>query len=143
MLFRSIDFAAPSGTPIRAAADGTVEVAKYSGGYGNLVVLKHWSNISTAYGHMSRFASGLRKGQKVRQGDVIGYVGSTGVSTGPHLHYEYRIHSVQHNPRSIDMPEAQPLTVAEMKQFRQSAEEMEHRFALLNPDAKPVRLAKK
>ena len=140
---KGIDFAAPSGTPVRAAADGTVEVAKYSGGYGNLVVLKHWSNISTAYGHMSRFASGLRKGQKVRQGDVIGYVGSTGVSTGPHLHYEYRIHSVQHNPRSIDMPEAQPLTVAEMKQFRLSAEEMEHRFALLNPDAKPVRLAKK
>ncbi len=140
---KGIDFAAPSGTPVKAAADGTVELAKYSGGYGNLVVIKHWSNISTAYGHMSRFASGLRKGQKVRQGDVIGYVGSTGVSTGPHLHYEFRLSNVQQNPRAIAMPEAPQLAAAEMAEFRRAAEEMEHRFVLLNPDAKPVKLAKK
>ena len=136
---KGIDFAAPSGTPVKAAADGTVELAKYSGGYGNMVVIKHWGNISTAYAHMSRFAGGLRRGQKVRQGDLIGYVGSTGVSTGPHLHYEYRINNVQQNPRAIAMPEAQPLTVAEMAQFRKAAEEMEHRFALLNPDVKLVK----
>jgi len=137
---KGVDFAAPSGTPIKASADGTVELAKYSGGYGNLIVLKHWGQYSTAYGHLSRFASGLRKGQKVSQGDVIGYVGTTGMSTGPHLHYEFRVANQQRNPMSIDTPNAQPLTVAEMTQFRKATEEMEHRFALLNPD---VKLAKK
>jgi len=137
---KGIDFAAPSGTPIKAAADGTVELAKYSGGYGNLIVLKHWAQYSTAYGHLSRFASGLKKGQKVSQGDVIGYVGTTGMSTGPHLHYEFRVANQQRNPMSIDVPNAQPLTLAEMTQFRKAAEEMERRFTLLNPD---VKLAKK
>lgn len=140
---KGIDFAAPHGTPIKAAADGTVELAKYSGGYGNMVVIKHWSNISTAYAHMSRIASGLRKGQKVRQGDVIGYVGSTGVSTGPHLHYEYRVAGVQQNPRAIAMPEAQPLAAADVAKFRMTAEEMERRFVLMNPNFKPIRVAKK
>ena len=133
---KGIDFAAPSGTPIKAAADGTVELAKYSGGYGNLIVLKHWGQYSTAYGHLSRFASGLRKGQKVSQGDVIGYVGTTGMSTGPHLHYEFRVNNAQRNPMSIDMPNAQPLTVAELQKFRSVKDEILHRFALLNPALK-------
>ena len=140
---KGIDFAAPSGTPIRAAADGTIESAKYSGGYGNLIVVKHWGQYSTAYGHMSRFASGMKKGTKVHQGDVIGYVGTTGMSTGPHLHYEFRVNNEQRNPLSIDTPNAQPLNVAEMAKFRTVAQDMAHRFALLNPDAKPVKLAQK
>ncbi len=140
---KGIDFAAPSGTPVKAAADGTIESAGYRGGYGNMVVVKHWGQYSTAYGHLSRFASGTRKGTKVRQGDVIGYVGTTGMSTGPHLHYEFRVNNVQQNPRSSDVPDAQPLTVAEMGKFRVEAEEMERRFMLLNPDAKPVKLARK
>ena len=139
---KGIDFAAPAGTPVKAAADGVVESAGRRGGYGNMIVLKHWGKISTAYAHMRGFASGVRKGHKVRQGDVIGYVGSTGVSTGPHLHYEYRISNVQQNPRSVVMPEAEPLAASEMANFRVTAEEMAHRFALLNPDAKPVKLAK-
>ncbi|MBS1188145.1 MAG: family metallopeptidase [Burkholderiaceae bacterium] len=133
---KGIDFAAPTGTPIKAAADGVVESAKYSGGYGNLIVLKHWGQYSTAYGHLSRFASSLRKGQKVSQGDIIGYVGTTGMSTGPHLHYEFRVANVQRNPMSIDMPNTQPLTTAELQKFRAVKEDMLHRFALLNPALK-------
>ncbi|MBS1170926.1 MAG: family metallopeptidase [Burkholderiaceae bacterium] len=133
---KGIDFAAPSGTPIKAAADGVVESAKYSGGYGNLIVLKHWGQYSTAYGHLSRFASSLRKGQKVSQGDIIGYVGTTGMSTGPHLHYEFRVANVQRNPMSLDMPNVQPLTTAELQKFRAIKEDMLHRFALLNPALK-------
>lgn len=140
---KGIDFAAPSGTPIKAAADGAVEFAGWKGGYGKMIVLKHWGSYSTAYGHMSRIASTMRRGIKVRQGDVIGYVGSTGVSTGPHLHYEFRIGKAQANPRAIAMPEAPPLKTAEMEKFRKAAEEMEHHFAALNPDFKPVRVANK
>lgn len=133
---KGIDFAAPSGTPIRAAADGTIDAIGYHGGYGNMIVLKHWAPYSTAYGHMSRFASGMHKGSKVHQGDVIGYVGTTGMSTGPHLHYEFRVNNVQRNPMSIDMPNAQPLTTAELQKFRAVKEDVLHRFALLNPAIK-------
>ncbi|MDR1310420.1 MAG: M23 family metallopeptidase, partial [Burkholderiaceae bacterium] len=87
---RGIDFAAPTGTPIHSAADGTVDFVGWQGGYGNLIVVKHWNAYSTAYGHMSKFAKDMKKGDKVKQGDIIGYVGSTGYSTGPHLHYEFR-----------------------------------------------------
>ena len=140
---KGIDFAAPAGTPIKAAADGTIEFAGWKGGYGKMIVLKHWGSYSTAYGHMSRIANHVRRGTKVRQGDVIGYVGSTGVSTGPHLHYEFRVGKAQVNPRSITMPESPPLKATEMAKFRKAAEEMEHRFASLNPDFKPVRVAGK
>ncbi|RJX32978.1 MAG: M23 family metallopeptidase [Oxalobacter sp.] len=140
---KGIDFAAPSGTPIKAAADGSVAFSGWKGGYGKMIVLKHWGSYSTAYGHMSRIVSSMRRGAKVRQGDIIGYVGSTGVSTGPHLHYEFRVGKAQVNPRAIVMPEAPPLRSAELEKFRKAAEEMEHRFAVLNPDFKPVKVAKK
>ena len=133
---KGIDMAAPTGTPIRAAADGVIDSMGYKGGYGNMIVLKHWAPYSTAYGHMSRFASSVRKGQKVSQGDVIGYVGTTGMSTGPHLHYEFRVNNEQRNPLSIDMPNTQPLTTAELQKFRSVKEDMLHRFALLNPAIK-------
>jgi murein DD-endopeptidase MepM/ murein hydrolase activator NlpD len=131
---KGVDMAAPTGTPIRAAGDGTVDFAGLSNGYGNMVVLKHWSNYSTAYGHMSRFASGLRKGQKVHQGDVIGYVGSTGWATGPHLHYEFRIGGTATDPMALKNLQQQPLTSGELSRFRTTAAtEMSHRFSLLNP----------
>lgn len=130
---KGIDFAAPHGTPIRASGDGVVDFVGVSGGYGNMVVLKHWSNYSTAYGHMSRFASGLRKGQKVNQGDVIGYVGSTGWSTGPHLHYEFRVANQQKDPNSMKNIASQPLNPGELTRFRMAAAEMNHRFSLLAP----------
>jgi murein DD-endopeptidase MepM/ murein hydrolase activator NlpD len=128
-----VDFAAAVGTPIRAAGDGVVEFVGGQNGYGNVVVVKHWSNYSTAYAHMSRFGAGLRKGARVAQGDVIGYVGMTGWSTGPHLHYEFRVDNKPRDPLSVDIPNAQPLTVAERHRFQTVASDMLHRFALLSP----------
>ncbi len=131
---KGIDFAAATGTPIRAAGDGVVDFAGMDkGGYGNLVVLKHWANYSTAYAHMSGFASGLKKGQKVAQGDVIGYVGSTGWSTGAHLHYEFRVGGEAKDPSKLAMIQQAPLTTAEMARFKSVSGEMLHRFALLRP----------
>ncbi|WP_136418798.1 peptidoglycan DD-metalloendopeptidase family protein [Herbaspirillum sp. ST 5-3] len=138
---KGVDFAAPSGTPIRAAGDGTVDFVGTQGGYGNVVVLKHWNSYSTAYAHMSRFAGGLKRGMKVSQGEVIGYVGSTGWATGPHLHYEFRINNQPRDPLSVDIPNAQPLAGAELQRFRSVAGEMRHRFALLNPQDENVKLA--
>jgi len=130
---KGVDYAASTGTPIRAAADGTVGFAGNSGGYGNQVVLNHWSNYSTAYAHMSRFAPGIRKGSKVSQGQVIGYVGSTGWSTGPHLHYEFRVAGQAKDPNKFKSLAQQPLTPAELSRFRMAAAEMNHRFSLLAP----------
>ena len=128
-----VDFAAATGTPIRAAGDGVVEFVGGQNGYGNVVVVKHWSNYSTAYAHMSRFGANLRKGMKVAQGDVIGYVGTTGWSTGPHLHYEFRVNNQPRDPLAMDIPNAQPLTPAERNRFQVVAADMLHRFALLRP----------
>lgn len=140
---QGVDFAAATGTPIRASGDGTVDFVGTQNGYGNIIVLKHWNNYSTAYAHMSRFASGLRKGMKVNQGDVIGYVGSTGWATGPHLHYEFRVNNQPRDPLTVDVPNAQPLASAELQRFRAVANEMSHRFALLNPQDNNVKLAAK
>ncbi|QAU35759.1 M23 family metallopeptidase [Janthinobacterium sp. 17J80-10] len=138
---KGVDFAAVTGTPIRAAADGVVHFAGVQGGYGNVVEIKHWSNYSTAYAHMSRFASGLRKGMKVSQGQLIGYVGSTGWSTGPHLHYEFRVSNEARDPLKVDMPTAQPLAGGQLQRFRGVTSDMLHRFALLNPQDQNTRLA--
>ena len=129
---KGIDFAAPTGTPIQAAADGTIQFAGWQNGYGNFIVVKHWGVYSTAYGHMSRIAPGMRKGRKVSQGDIIGYVGSTGMSTGPHLHYEFRVNNVQQNPLKLDMPNAHPLTARDMVRFKANLADMQHRFALMD-----------
>ena len=131
---KGIDFAAPTGTPIRAAGDGVVDFAGTQNGYGNVVVLKHWNNYSTAYAHMSRFASNLRKGQKVSQGDLIGYVGTTGWSTGAHLHYEFRVGGQSLDPNRLNVLAQAPLTNAEMAHFKAVAGDMVHRFALLRPE---------
>jgi murein DD-endopeptidase MepM/ murein hydrolase activator NlpD len=138
---KGIDFAAVTGTPIRAAGDGAIDFVGTQGGYGNMVVIKHWNNYSTAYAHMSRFANNLRKGAKVNQGEVIGYVGSTGWSTGPHLHYEFRVNNESRDPRSLDIPSAQPLAGAELQRFRAVASDMSHRFALLTPRSSDTKLA--
>ena len=115
---KGIDYGAPSGTPIRATGDGIVDVAGTQGGYGNFVLLKHHGAYSTAYGHLSRFAAGIRKGARVQQGQVIGYVGATGWATGPHLHYEFRINQVQHNPLSVALPTALPVPPEKLAAFR-------------------------
>jgi murein DD-endopeptidase MepM/ murein hydrolase activator NlpD len=130
---KGIDFPAPTGTPIRASGDGVVDFAGVQNGYGNFVVLKHWNNYSTAYAHMSRFAAGLKKGMKVSQGDVIGYVGTTGWSTGAHLHYEFRVGGEAKDPSTLNVQAQAPLTAAELARFRTYAADMSHRFALLQP----------
>jgi len=128
-----IDFAAPTGTPVYAAADGFIEFVGQQGAYGNFIVIKHWSSYSTAYGHLSRFASKVHKGKKVSQGETIGYVGSTGRSTGPHLHYEFRVDNQFKNPKEVEMPNIQPLTASEMEKFRMIIADMRHRFTLMSP----------
>jgi murein DD-endopeptidase MepM/ murein hydrolase activator NlpD len=101
---KGIDYAAPTGTPIWAAGDGRIQFAGRKGGYGNAVMIDHGKGISTLYGHMSRFGKSARAGRSVKQGDIIGYVGTTGASTGPHLHYEYRVKGVHKNPATIPLP---------------------------------------
>ena len=114
---KGVDYGAPTGTRIRATADGTVAVAGKHSGYGNLVVIQHKGNLSSAYGHLSAFAKGLRKGARINQGDVIGYVGSTGLATGPHLHYEFRVAGVQRNPLTVPMPQSFPIAAQYKNDF--------------------------
>ena len=106
---RGVDYAAPSGTPIKASGDGKVIFRGVKNGYGNVVILQHGGNITTLYAHMSRFVGKVRNGTRVRQGQTIGYVGATGMVTGAHLHYEYRINGVHRNPRTVALPQAAPI----------------------------------
>ncbi|MDX6748727.1 peptidoglycan DD-metalloendopeptidase family protein [Geminicoccaceae bacterium 1502E] len=116
-MHKGTDFAAPTGTPIYAAGDGVVEFAGRNKGYGNYVRIRHNETYSTAYAHMSRFAKDTRRGARVRQGEVIGYVGTTGLSTGPHLHYEVLKSGTQVNPQSVEQVVADPLKGRELKRF--------------------------
>jgi murein DD-endopeptidase MepM/ murein hydrolase activator NlpD len=112
------DYAAPVGTPVHAAGDGRVSFAGRRGGYGNAVVLAHTSSVSTLYGHMSRFARNMHMGSHVQQGEVIGYVGMSGLATGPHLHYEYLVNGVHKNPQTVQLPGAEPLRAETLQKFR-------------------------
>jgi murein DD-endopeptidase MepM/ murein hydrolase activator NlpD len=114
------DYAAPIGTPVHAAGDGRVSFAGQRGGYGDAIVLAHSSTVSTLYGHMSRFANHIRVGTHVQQGDVIGYVGMTGLATGPHLHYEYLVNGVHKNPQTVQLPGAEPLHAEALQKFLDS-----------------------
>jgi murein DD-endopeptidase MepM/ murein hydrolase activator NlpD len=113
---RGVDYAAPTGTPVQAAGDGKVIFRGVQGGYGNAVVIQHGGNITTLYGHLSRFGT-ARVGGRVRQGEVIGYVGKTGLATGPHLHYEYRVGGVHRNPRTVPLPPADPVPAGQQDDF--------------------------
>ena len=115
---KGIDYAALTGTPIRATADGVVSFAGAQGGYGNVVFLRHQSNFSTVYAHLSRFASNAKTGMRVRQGDTIGYVGSTGWATGPHLHYEFRIAEQPRDPLTVALPTAPSVGPERLAMFR-------------------------
>ena len=118
---RGVDYAAPSGTQIRAAGSGKVLFRGVQGGYGNTIVLQHGGNITTLYGHLSRFGN-ARAGARVNQGDVIGYVGSSGLATGPHLHYEYRVNGVHRNPRTVTLPPADPIPAEQQTAFQAATE---------------------
>jgi len=115
---RGVDYAAPTGTPVRAAGDGRVQFRGVKGGYGNVIELSHANGIVTVYGHLSRFARQLHTSQRVTQGQVIGYVGQSGLATGPHLHYEYRAHGIYKDPQKVKLPDAEPLPAAQLADFR-------------------------
>jgi murein DD-endopeptidase MepM/ murein hydrolase activator NlpD len=117
---KGVDYAASRGTPIKAAGDGKVIFRGTKGGYGNTIILSHGGNISTLYAHMQKFDKKAKNGSRVTQGQVIGYVGTTGLSTGPHLHYEYRKNGVHQNPRTVKLPQAKPLDPAFKTDFERS-----------------------
>lgn len=128
---KGVDYGAPSGTRVKATADGSVAFVGRQNGYGNLIVLQHQGRFETVYGHLSGFANGLRKGQRVSQGDVIGFVGMTGLATGPHLHYEFKVAGVQRNPLSIDMPVAFPIAASQKNEFNRNTQPLLARLELL------------
>ncbi|MEX0759778.1 MAG: M23 family metallopeptidase [Tistlia sp.] len=132
-MHKGTDFAAPTGTPIYAAGNGTVEVAGRNGGYGNYVRIRHSSEYKTAYAHMSKFAKGVHSGARVRQGEVIGYVGTTGRSTGPHLHYEVMVGGNQVDPASIKLPAGETLEGRDLKAFAELRQDIDRRRATIAP----------
>jgi murein DD-endopeptidase MepM/ murein hydrolase activator NlpD len=114
---KGVDYAAPRGTPIKAAGDGKVLLAGRRGGYGNTVIIQHGSTYRTLYGHMQGFAKGVQTGSNVKQGQVIGYIGTTGLSTGPHLHYEFQVNGVHVDPLGQKVAMADPISKAERARF--------------------------
>lgn len=128
-MHKGIDFAAPTGTPIFAAGDGRIEKAGRFSSYGNYVRIRHRSDLDTAYAHMSKIAPGVKPGSRVKQGQLIGYVGTTGRSTGPHLHYEVLVGGEQVNPRGVNLPIGQALAGADLKKFKRFVEKVSNQYA--------------
>lgn len=128
---KGVDYAAPVGTRVRAVGDAVVDFAGEKGGYGKVVILRHHGQYATLYAHLSRLAPGMRRGQRVGQGDTIGFVGQTGWATGPHLHYEFRIGGEARNPQAIAMPAALPVAAHELSAFRGHAAPLVARLDLL------------
>jgi murein DD-endopeptidase MepM/ murein hydrolase activator NlpD len=131
-LHKGVDYAAPTGTPIHAAGDGVITFRGRSHGYGNFIAIRNTPKYTTAYGHMSRFAKGLHVGSHVTQGEVIGYVGQTGMATGPHLHYEVRVNGRPENPLTVTMPKPEPLSAKLMIAFRAQTAPMVARIQMID-----------
>lgn len=129
---KGVDFAAPSGTAIKATSNATVDFVGKQRGYGNVVILRHRDKVKTLYAHMRGFAKNMKKGVAVTQGDVIGYVGQTGWATGPHVHYEFRVANVPKDPLSVALPTANPLSKTELAAFRSATESLRARLDVLN-----------
>ena len=138
-----VDYAAPSGTAIYAGGDGVVQVAKYNGGYGNYIKIRHNSEYSTAYGHMKSFAKGIRPGVRVKQGQVIGYVGSTGRSTGPHLHYEVVQNGRRVNPLKIKAAAGENLAGNNLTKFKQQVAELKQTYKTMFAQNEAAKMAEK
>ena len=117
---KGVDYAAPIGTPIKATGDGVVNYVGKNGGYGNTIKLKHGGAYTTLYAHLQRFAKNMRRGEKVKQGQIIGYVGTTGLSTGPHLHYEFQIHGVHRNPLTVQLPKVRVIDRKNIAEFKKT-----------------------
>jgi murein DD-endopeptidase MepM/ murein hydrolase activator NlpD len=121
---QGVDYAAPYGTPIKSVANGTITLLRREGGYGNTIMIEHGSNYSTLYGHLSKYAAGLKVGSHVQQGQLIGYVGSSGLATGPHLHFEFRINGVHQNPLTVALPNGKSITHAYRHKFRNEVKKL-------------------
>lgn len=128
---KGVDFAAPIGTKVKATSDGVISSFGRQGGYGNVIMINHQGRFTTVYGHLSRFAKGLRRGQRVAQGEVIGYVGMTGLTSGPHLHYEFKIDGQQRDPLRVALPDAKPIGDADKAAFQSVADSFVARLNLL------------
>jgi len=130
-LHQGTDFAAPKGTPVMASGSGTIEMASWNGAYGKYVRIRHNSTYKTAYAHLSRFGKKIRRGAKVQQGQIIGYVGSTGRSTGPHLHYEVLVQNKRVNSQRLKLPSGKNLAGKEMQIFENTKAQIEELRAKL------------
>jgi murein DD-endopeptidase MepM/ murein hydrolase activator NlpD len=128
---RGIDYGAPTGARVRATADGYVTFAGWKGGYGKVITLRHTNGYSTLYGHLSGFADGVRSGRRVAQGQVIGYVGQTGLATGPHLHYEFMVNGTQRNPLKLALPPGPPITADLRPAFEEASRPLLARLEML------------
>lgn len=126
---QGVDYAAPAGTPVRAAGEGKIVFRGMRGGYGNAVVIQHGATYSTLYAHLSQFARGLGIGSRVAQDQVIGFVGASGLATAPHLHYEVLVEGVHRNPRTVDLPDAAPIAAAERAGFAAEAQRLLRQLA--------------
>ncbi len=118
---RGVDYGAPRGTPVMSTGDGTVRHIGKKGGYGKTIIIRHGGKYDTVYAHLNGYAKGVRSGTRVKQGTIIGYVGSTGLATGPHLHYEFRISGVHKNPMTVELPKSRPISEKYKSQFQQAA----------------------
>jgi murein DD-endopeptidase MepM/ murein hydrolase activator NlpD len=141
LMHQGIDFGAGAGTPVVAAGDGVVVEAGYNGGYGNWVKLRHSGGWETAYAHLSRYGRGVRRGMRIAQGQVVGYVGSTGRSTGPHLHYEIWRNGARINPKAQRVPQGVVLSGADLERFRQQKARIDGLIASAPGAAETPRLA--
>ena len=126
-----VDFAAPKGTRVWATADGHVEFVGTKGGYGNCVEVRHTGGVTTLYAHLSGFVPGIKRGTRIRQGEAIAHVGATGWATGPHLHYEFKIAGVHHDPMRVALPKATPLPERLKPAFQQVAAQGVEQLVLL------------
>jgi murein DD-endopeptidase MepM/ murein hydrolase activator NlpD len=129
---KGVDLAARSGTRIKASGDAVVKFKGKKGGYGNVIILQHPNGIQTLYGHLSGFAKGLRQGKKIEQGDIIGYVGMSGLATGPHLHYEFLLNGVHHDPMTVKLPKGVPLEAKYKQEFKANASQYMAKIEMLN-----------
>jgi murein DD-endopeptidase MepM/ murein hydrolase activator NlpD len=127
---KGVDYAAPMGAKVKVTSDGVVSFVGRQGGYGNVVMVTHQGNFTTVYGHLSRFASGIHKGQRLGQGQIVGYVGMTGLASGPHLHYEFKMNGVQRDPLKVALPDGKPISNEQKADFVASTRDLFGQLAL-------------
>ncbi|MFB3100856.1 MAG: OapA family protein [Gammaproteobacteria bacterium] len=132
---KGVDYAASTGTPVRASGDGVIKLAARKGGYGRAIIIQHGGKYTTLYGHLSRYGRGIKKGKHVKQGQIIGYVGMTGLATGPHLHYEFRVNGVHRNPLTVKLPKAMRIPDDLMEEFKSQTEPLLTQLSIITNNA--------